>query len=107
MHLSSPTTKDAFVYLGSTTVEPGSAMALGTPITLDGPRSPHENSVNYQDGQWDALGGAMSHVTVGTRYHVTEGERTQENRSHWENRELTNAREETKKTCGGGQADAW
>lgn len=49
----------------------------------------------------------MSHVTVGTRYHVTEGKRTQENCSHWENRELTNAREETKKTCGGGQADAW
>lgn len=50
MHLSSPTTKDAFVYLGSTTVEPGSAIALGTPITLGdhhGPRSPHENSVNY------------------------------------------------------------
>jgi hypothetical protein len=62
LHLSSATTKDAFVYLGSTTVEPGGVMALGTPIILDGldgPRSPLENSAIYLDGKRDALGGTM------------------------------------------------
>lgn len=33
----------------------------------------------------------MSHLTIGARHHVTEGERAQENSSHWGNTEnLTN-----------------
>lgn len=53
-------------------MKPSGVMALGPPIILhdhDGPRGPLENSVIYWDGQRDALGGTMSHVTVGTRYH--------------------------------------
>lgn len=47
LHFSSAT-KDASVYQGSTTVEPGSVVVLRTLIRLDKhdvPRSPHENTV--------------------------------------------------------------
>lgn len=72
-------------------VEPSDVMALELPIILhdhDGPRSPLKNRVIYWDGQRDALGSTMSHVTVGTRYHVTKGKRAQENCSCWENKEF-------------------